>query len=41
MEEVYQQIEAEFTAEKMQQLTGLLREFIALGQQRSARQDEE
>lgn len=41
VEEVYQQIEAEFTAEKMQQLTGLLREFIALGQQRSARQDEE
>ena len=41
VEEVYQQIEAQFTAGKMQQLTGLLREFIALGQQHSSRQDEE
>ncbi|MEG1211025.1 MAG: homoprotocatechuate degradation operon regulator HpaR [Leclercia sp.] len=40
VEEMYQQIEAQYTPEKMQQLTALLQEFIALGHQQSARQDE-
>ena len=31
MEEAYRQIEAQFTVEKMRQLTALLEEFIALG----------
>lgn len=31
VEEAYRQIEAQFTAEKMRQLTTLLEEFIALG----------
>ena len=31
VEEAYRQIEAEFTVEKMRQLTALLEEFIALG----------
>lgn len=34
IEEAYRQIEAQFTAEKMQQLTHLLEEFIALGNSR-------
>ncbi|EED1042943.1 homoprotocatechuate degradation operon regulator HpaR [Escherichia coli] len=34
IEEAYRQIEAQFTAEKMQQLTHLLAEFIALGNSR-------
>jgi homoprotocatechuate degradation regulator HpaR len=31
VEEAYRQIEAQFTVEKMRQLTALLEEFIALG----------
>ena len=40
VEEAYRQIEAQFTAEKMHQLTTLLEEFIALGVP-AARGDEE
>ena len=40
VEEAYRQIEAQFTAEKMRQLTTLLEEFIALGVP-AARGDEE
>lgn len=41
VEETYRQIEAEFTAEKMQQLKTLLEEFIALGNGRHSGADED
>ena len=41
VEEAYQQIEAEYTPEKMKQLTALLEEFIALGNRHNAARDEE
>lgn len=40
MEETYRLLEAQFTTEKLQQLTSLLEEFIALGVP-AARSDEE
>ena len=41
VEEAYRLIEAQFTSEKMQQLTALLEEFIALGnRQGTGRSDE-
>ncbi|MVZ47492.1 hypothetical protein GP890_23400, partial [Escherichia coli] len=36
VEEAYRLIEAQFTSEKMQQLTALLEEFIALGNRQDA-----
>ena len=39
--EAYQQIEAEFTPEKMKQLTALLEEFIELGNRHNAAREEE
>ena len=41
MEEAYQHIEAEYTPEKMKQLTTLLEEFIALGNRHIAERGEE
>lgn len=41
VEEVYRQLEAQYSPEKMQQLTALLREFIALGDRQNARQEDE
>ncbi len=41
VEEVYRQLEAQYSPEKMQQLTALLREFIALGDRHNARQEDE
>ena len=41
VEEAYQQIEAEYTPEKMKQLTALLEEFIELGNRHIAARDEE
>ena len=41
VEEAYQQIEAEYTPEKMKQLTALLEEFIALGNRHNAAREEE
>lgn len=41
VEEAYQQIEAEYTPEKMTQLTALLEEFIELGNRHIAARDEE
>lgn len=41
VEEAYQQIETEFTAEKMQRLTSLLGEFIVLGQRQGSEEDDD
>ena len=41
VEEAYQQIEAEYTPEKMKQLTALLEEFIELGNRHNAAREEE
>ena len=41
MEEAYQQIEAEYTPAKMQQLTALLEEFIELGNRHITAREEE
>ena len=41
VEEAYRLIEAQFTSEKMQQLTALLEEFIALGNRHIAERGEE
>ena len=41
VEEIYRQLEAQYSPEKMQQLTALLREFIALGDRQNARQEDE
>ena len=41
VEEAYQQIEAEYTPEKMKQLTTLLEEFIELGNRHNAAREEE
>ena len=41
MEEAYRLIEAQFTSEKMQQLTALLEEFIALGNRQGAGHSDE
>ena len=41
MEEAYRLIEAQFTSEKMQQLTALLEEFIALGNRQGAGRSDE
>ena len=41
VEEVYQQLEAQYSPEKMQQLTALLQEFIALGDRQNTRQEDE
>jgi homoprotocatechuate degradation regulator HpaR len=40
VEEAYRLIEEEFTSEKMQQLTALLEEFIALGNRNGAARDD-
>ncbi|MDK4744810.1 homoprotocatechuate degradation operon regulator HpaR [Leclercia adecarboxylata] len=41
VEEVYRQLEAQYSPEKMKQLTALLQEFIALGDRQNARQEDE
>lgn len=41
VEEMYQQIEAQYSPEKMQQLTALLQEFIALGDRQNGSQEDE
>ena len=41
VEEAYQRIEAQYTPEKMQQLTALLQEFIALGEGAVTPEEEE
>jgi DNA-binding MarR family transcriptional regulator len=41
VEDAYRQIEAEYTPEKMKQLTGLLEEFIALGNRHIAARGDE
>lgn len=41
VEEMYRQIEAQYSPEKMQQLTALLQEFIALGNQQNASDEDE
>ncbi|MFK3708836.1 MULTISPECIES: homoprotocatechuate degradation operon regulator HpaR [Leclercia] len=41
VEEAYQRIEAEYSPEKMQQLTALLQEFIALGDRQNDSQEDE
>ena len=41
VEEAYRLIEAQFTSEKMQQLTALLEEFIALGNRQGAGHSDE
>ena len=41
VEEVYRQLEAQYSPEKMQQLTALLREFIALGDRQNDSQEDE
>jgi homoprotocatechuate degradation regulator HpaR len=40
VEEAYRLIEAQFTSEKMQQLTALLEEFIALGNRHAGRSND-